>query len=120
MQFLEINHVQLAMPAGEEAMAEAFYADILGLSRLEKPEELRARGGCWFGAPHFQVHLGVDPNFTPARKAHPAFLVSSLDALQQRLEGAGVEIIWDTQILDYRRFYVADPFGNRLEFLERA
>ena len=120
MEFLDIHHVQLAMPAGAEAVAEGFYADLLGLSRLDKPEALRGRGGCWFGSSHLQVHLGVDPNFAPARKAHPAFLVSALEPLERRLETAGVPIVRDTQLLGYRRFYVADPFGNRLEFIERA
>jgi len=86
---------------------------------VEKPEHLQRRGGCWFASKHVQVHLGVDPEFAPARRAHPAFLVSSLAVLQRRLQDAGVKIVWDTQVSGHERFYAADPFGNRLEFMER-
>lgn len=120
VEFQEINHVQLAMPAGQEEAAIRFYNGVLGLTVIEKPEPLRGRGGCWFGSAHVQVHLGVDRAFTPARKAHPAFVVSSLSALQRRLEDAGVEVVRDTQLGGYERFYAADPFGNRIEFMERV
>jgi len=117
--FLDIDHVQLAMPAGGEALARGFYQDVLGFTRIHKPAHLEARGGCWFCFNSVQVHLGVDEKFAPARKAHPAFLISSAAALQRRLQAAGIEVVWDTPLEGYQRFYVSDPFGNRLEFMER-
>ena len=114
----ELHHVQLAMPKGEEEAARDFYGGVLGFREVEKPDHLKARGGCWFRSGSVDLHLGVDPDFRPAKKAHPAFVVSSLARLGERLEGAGHEIVHDTQILGYNRFYSADPFGNRLEFLE--
>jgi len=107
------------MPAAGEALAERFYRDILGFTRVPKPDHLERRGGCWFRFANVQVHLGVDEQFAPARKAHPAFLVSGLDALRRRLEASGVGIVRDTDLAGYRRFYTSDPFGNRLEFMER-
>jgi catechol 2,3-dioxygenase-like lactoylglutathione lyase family enzyme len=117
--FLDIDHVQLAMPAGGEALAQGFYQDVLGFTRTRKPAHLDARGGCWFRFDSVQVHLGVDEKFVAARKAHPAFLISSVAALQRRLQAAGIEVVWDTPLDGYHRFYVSDPFGNRLEFMER-
>ena len=119
-RFQDIDHVQLAMPAGGEAIAEAFYQNVLGFTRVPKPAHLERRGGCWFRFDTVQVHLGVDEKFAPALKAHPAFLISSADVLQRRLQAAGVEIVWDTPLEGYRRFYASDPFGNRLEFMERV
>jgi catechol 2,3-dioxygenase-like lactoylglutathione lyase family enzyme len=113
-----LNHIQLAMPKGEERAAEEFYCELLGFQRVSKPGHLEQRGGCWFTANGVNLHLGVDPQFVPARKAHPAFVVTSLAALKHRLEAAGTEIVWDTQISGFERFYVSDPFGNRLEFME--
>jgi catechol 2,3-dioxygenase-like lactoylglutathione lyase family enzyme len=113
-----LHHIQLAMPPSREEAAEAFYSGVLGLERIPKPPSLEARGGCWFRTANLELHLGVDDSFTPARKAHPAFIVEGLDALQDRLEAAGHKIVWDTQLGQYRRFYVNDPFGNRLEFVE--
>jgi catechol 2,3-dioxygenase-like lactoylglutathione lyase family enzyme len=114
------HHVQLAMPAGEEARAEAFYTGILGLENVEKPDSLRGRGGCWFRGAGVEVHLGVEEPFRPARKAHPALLVAGLDALRARIEGAGMEVDEQPPLPGYRRFHTFDPFGNRLEVLERA
>jgi catechol 2,3-dioxygenase-like lactoylglutathione lyase family enzyme len=114
------HHVQLAMPTGEEARAEAFYSGVLGLENVEKPDSLRGRGGCWFRGPGVEVHLGVEEPFRPARKAHPAFLVAGLDALRARIEGAGMEVDEQPPLPGYRRFHTFDPFGNRLEVLERA
>ena len=115
-----LHHVQLAMPRGREEDARAFYAGVLGLVEVAKPAELRARGGCWFQADGLQVHLGVEEPFTAARKAHPALLVDDLDELERRLRSAAIDVVRDTELPGYRRFYAADPFGNRLEFLTPA
>ncbi len=113
-----LDHLQLAMPAGEEAAARAFYSDLLGLTELEKPPELAARGGLWFALGTQALHLGVETPFTPARKAHPAFGVRDLEACKMRLQVAGIETLLDTALPHVRRFYAADPFGNRLEFVQ--
>ena len=113
-----LDHVQIAIPAGREAEARAFYGELLGLAELEKPEPLRSRGGVWFSGPDFGLHLGVETPFAPAKKAHPAFQVKGLEAFYTRLKEAEVEVLWDTALPNVRRFYVHDPFGNRLEFLE--
>ena len=108
------------MPAGQEEAAEGFYSRALGLRRIPKPAHLAARGGAWFRGDGVEVHLGVEDPFVPARKAHPAFLVQSLQELRSRLEREGVEVALDTQIEGHDRFYVSDPFGNRLEMIEAA
>ena len=115
---LAIDHVQLAMPAGEEEKAREFYAGVLGLSEVPKPAVLAGRGGVWFASGPVQVHLGVEADFRPARKAHPAFRVQDLEALALRCRAAGYEPAFDTDLPGCSRFYVADPFGNRLEFLK--
>ena len=112
-----IDHVQLAAPPGCEAEARRFFGELLGLAEIEKPESLRARGGVWFQVGAQQLHVGVEREFAPARKAHPALLVDDLDSLVARLAGAGVEVTWDDAIPGVRRCYVADPFGNRLELV---
>lgn len=112
-----LDHIQLAMPKGQEKAAEDFYCAILGFERVPKPPHLELRGGCWFHSKGVKLHLGVDIKFVPARKAHPAFIVTSLQEVRSRLEVAGIEIVWDTQISGFERFYVSDPFGNRLEFM---
>jgi catechol 2,3-dioxygenase-like lactoylglutathione lyase family enzyme len=111
---MRIDHVQVAAPPGCEAEARAFYGGVLGFDEIEKPEPLRARGGVWFavGATH-QLHVGVEQEFAPARKAHPAFAVDDLDALARRIG----DVRWDDELPGVRRFYAADPFGNRLEFV---
>jgi catechol 2,3-dioxygenase-like lactoylglutathione lyase family enzyme len=113
-----IDHVQLAMPPGREADARAFYAVLLGLPEAPKPAHLAVRGGCWFESGAVRVHLGVEQDFRPAKKAHPALLVADLPELVQRLSEAGVEIVDDEPLDGYERVYVHDPFGNRLELLE--
>jgi catechol 2,3-dioxygenase-like lactoylglutathione lyase family enzyme len=113
-----IDHVQLAMPVGGEDDARAFYRDALGLLERQKPPHLAARGGCWFGAEGIDLHLGVDQDFRPARKAHPALVVADLPALVRRLGEAGIEVVEDEPLPGYDRVYVADPFGNRIELLE--
>jgi catechol 2,3-dioxygenase-like lactoylglutathione lyase family enzyme len=115
-----LEHIQLAMPAGREAEAEEFYVEVLGFARIDKPAHLETRGGCWFQANGVNLHLGVEADFSPARKAHPAFVVVSLQEVKARLEAIGSEIIVDTQLDGYERFYTSDPFGNRLEFMERV
>ncbi|HYF12081.1 MAG TPA: VOC family protein [Actinomycetota bacterium] len=116
-----IHHIQLAMPPDEEAAGRTFYGDLLGLPEVPKPSELAPRGGLWFRSGSLEVHLGVErEDFTPARKAHPAFIVTGLDTLRERLETAGYRIDEDVQLEGYRRFHVRDPFGNRLELVEPA
>lgn len=112
---LGIDHVQVAAPRGCEAEARAFYGGLLGLEELEKPEPLRARGGCWFRAGTHELHVGVEDPFAPARKAHPGFVVDDLSALAERLRGRGIDVTPDETIPGVERAYAADPFGNRLE-----
>jgi catechol 2,3-dioxygenase-like lactoylglutathione lyase family enzyme len=115
---LAIDHVQLAMPAGGEAAARGFYGDVLGLPEIPKPPHLAKRGGCWFESQTLKIHLGVEDDFHPARKAHPGLLVSELDALKARLAEAGYALNDDEPLEGYDRIYVDDPFGNRIELLE--
>lgn len=109
-----IDHVQLAMPPGGEPAARRFYGELLGLCEVAKPAALAARGGCWFESEAVRVHLGVEPEFRPARKAHPAFRVTRLDPLVARACAAG----FTAQREDDRRAYLDDPFGNRIELVE--
>jgi catechol 2,3-dioxygenase-like lactoylglutathione lyase family enzyme len=114
---VRIDHVQLAAPRGCEEEARRFFGEVLGLAELEKPEPLRSRGGVWFALDGGQqLHVGVEAEFAPARKAHPAFAVADLDALAERLDG----VRWDDELAGVRRFYADDPWGNRLEFCEGA
>lgn len=113
-----LDHVQLAMPAGGEAEARAFYAGLLGIPEQIKPANLAVRGGCWFERGPVKVHLGVDPDFHPARKAHPAFLVDDVAALSRQLEESGFPVVVDQPLAGYDRVYVDDPFGNRIELMQ--
>ncbi len=113
-----LHHVQLAIPPGGEDQCRAFWGGLLGMTELEKPPVLAARGGCWFRGGGLEVHLGVEEPFAPARKAHPGILVRGLQQLADTLADAGVEVTWDPEFPGHDRFYAADPFGNRLEFLE--
>jgi catechol 2,3-dioxygenase-like lactoylglutathione lyase family enzyme len=113
-----IHHVQIAIPVGGEPAARRFYGGLLGLEELPKPPRLAARGGLWFRLGAQELHLGADANFAPARKAHPAFQWSGLPALRQELTEGGVLVREEEPLPGFRRFYVDDPFGNRLEFLE--
>ncbi|HBL28066.1 MAG TPA: glyoxalase [Acidobacteria bacterium] len=113
-----LDHVQLAMPAGQEEEARKFYAGLLGLTEVPKPPNLAKRGGAWFAGGDLRLHLGVETGFQPARKAHPALLVQGLEALIARLREAGVEVILDEPLAGYDRVYVQDPFGNRIELME--
>jgi catechol 2,3-dioxygenase-like lactoylglutathione lyase family enzyme len=119
-ELVALDHVQLAMPPGveAEASAEAFYCGVLGLDRIPKPSALAARGGCWFRSGQVEVHLGVEADFRPARKAHPAFRVHQLDHLVGRIEASGLSFRWDTELPAVRRGYVDDPFGNRVELID--
>src|SRR5215475_11049602 len=114
MAILGIEHVQLAMPAGREAEAREFYSRLLGIPEIPKPPELARRGGAWFESESVKIHLGVDADFRPARKAHPALLVSDLRGLAKRLHEAGIDVREDP-LEGHFRIYVSDPFGNRLE-----
>ena len=118
VKIVAIDHVQLAMPPGGEAEAQAFYEGLLGLPRVPKPPHLERRGGCWFESDTVKVHLGVEDPFGPARKAHPALQVRDLSALVKLLRGADVTVRDDEPLEGYDRVYVDDPFGNRLELLE--
>jgi catechol 2,3-dioxygenase-like lactoylglutathione lyase family enzyme len=116
--FEGLHHAQLAMPPGEEPEAREFFVDVLGMTEIEKPPVLAARGGAWFRAGGLELHLGVEGDFQPARKAHPGIHVSDLDELVRRLRAAGQDVTWDEDFPGFRRVYAHDPFGNRLEFLE--
>lgn len=121
-RLLRIEHAQLAMPAGREAEARAFYSGVLGLAEVPKPAELAGRGGCWFeqgGGDHsIKLHLGVEPDFRPARKAHVAFVVEALEPLLAAAKAAGCEVTEPEPLAPYRRAFVFDPFGNRLELMQ--
>ena len=120
MTILSIDHVQLAMPIGEEAKARAFFINILGFSEIPKPAELAKRGGAWFQSEKVQLHIGVESDFRPARKAHPAFIVDDLDALIANAQQAGYETDTTQPPLDgYKRAHVFDPFGNRIELMQK-
>jgi catechol 2,3-dioxygenase-like lactoylglutathione lyase family enzyme len=113
-----VDHVQLAMPVGREDDARRFYSGLLGIPERAKPSELAKRGGVWFERDAVKVHLGVDADFRPARKAHPGLLVRGLDDMVARLRDAGVEVVEDDEVPGCRRVYAFDPLGNRLELIE--
>jgi catechol 2,3-dioxygenase-like lactoylglutathione lyase family enzyme len=114
-----LHHVQLAAPAGTEDRLRWFYGEVLGMAEVPKPLVLTRRGGAWFRSGSVELHLGIEEDFSPARKAHPGLLVSDLDALAGRLAEYGVAVDWDNHLPGYRRCYVSDPNGNRLELLEK-
>jgi catechol 2,3-dioxygenase-like lactoylglutathione lyase family enzyme len=116
--FTAIDHVQLAMPRGEEEQARAFYCGIVGMTELAKPAELAKRGGCWFASGDVQVHLGVEEDFRPAKKAHPALKCGNYVELMGRLRRAGVEVIPDEANPEVTRCYIQDCFGNRIELIK--
>ncbi|RUS47158.1 glyoxalase [Cohnella sp. AR92] len=120
-QFIGLNHVQIAAPEGSETEARSFFHNILGWPELPKPEPLRSRGGVWFQCGNHQVHIGIQRDFIPAVKAHPAFEVTNLDGLRSHLLLQRIPVIEDDARdgEGIRRFYLNDPFGNRLEFMER-
>lgn len=111
-----LHHVQVSGPAGCEGAMRAFYGGVLGMSEVEKPERLRARGGAWFRAGAAELHVGIEDGFVPARKAHPGIAVADVDELARAVEDAGAPVTWDDAIPGLRRFHTVDPVGNRLEF----
>jgi catechol 2,3-dioxygenase-like lactoylglutathione lyase family enzyme len=115
--FLEIDHIQLAMPEGGELSARRFFGDLLGMTEIAKPPELAKRGGCWFASGRVQIHLGVEHDFRPAKKAHPALRCREYAGLLARLREQGVETIEAEDILGVRRCHIFDPFGNRIELI---
>jgi catechol 2,3-dioxygenase-like lactoylglutathione lyase family enzyme len=117
LPFAAIDHVQLAMPAGQEEKARKFYADLLGMREMPKPAELLKRGGCWFESGPVQIHLGVEKDFRPAKKAHPAFRCADYHGLIAKLQASGVEVTEAEDIPGVRRCHFHDPFGNRIELI---
>ena len=120
MKLISIDHVQIAIPAGGEDSARSFYLDVLGFNEIPKPAELATRGGVWFRSENVQLHLGIEPNFQPAHKAHPAFIVDALNAFIVKAESAGFQTDTSQPPVDgFKRAHVFDPFGNRIELMER-
>lgn len=115
--FTAIDHVQLAMPAGGEERARVFYGELLGMVEIPKPPELAKRGGCWFQSGSVQIHVGVEADFRPARKAHPALICRDYYGLLTRVRAAAIEVLEDSNIPGIRRCHIADPFGNRIELI---
>jgi catechol 2,3-dioxygenase-like lactoylglutathione lyase family enzyme len=118
MAIIGVHHVQLAMPFGGEESARDFYSGLLGIPEVSKPPDLRKRGGTWFENANVRVHLGVEADFRPARKAHPGLLVRDLQLLVGQLRDAGCDVTKGEPLEGYEHVYVSDPFGNRLELLE--
>jgi catechol 2,3-dioxygenase-like lactoylglutathione lyase family enzyme len=116
--YLGIDHVQLAAPPGCEAAARKFFVEVLGMTELTKPAALQSRGGIWLQCGMHQLHIGVQKDFKPATKAHPAIRVMDMNALRSRLKTHDIEMIEDDAIVGLDHFYIHDPFGNRLEFVE--
>ncbi len=112
-----LHHVQVSCPAGGESIARAFYGQLLGLTEVDKPAALAARGGVWFRDPGVELHIGVEEPFAPAKKAHPAFLVEDVEIVAQRLAAAGYDVTWNDDVPAYRRFHTHDGAGNRVELL---
>ena len=119
MAIVGLDHVQLAIPAGGEDKARAFFCGLLGMTEVPKPTNL-SPSGCWFEGGSASLHIGIDPEFTPATKAHPALLVDDLADLRERLEAAGYATKDDKQVPGYDRFFTSDPFGNRIEIMQRV
>ncbi|MFL1901015.1 glyoxalase [Streptomyces tauricus] len=113
-----VDHVQLAAPPGAEPALRDYYVNALGMTEIPKPPALAARGGCWFRADGVHLHLGIDRDFRPAKKAHPGLRVVGIEAYADRLAAHGALVVWDDLLPHHRRFYSKDPVGNRLEFLE--
>lgn len=112
-----LHHVQVCCPSGGEPEVRSFYGNLLGLTEVPKPAELAGRGGVWFRGAGYELHVGVEEPFSPARKAHPAFLVDDVAGLAAALEAAGCRVSWDSNFPGYRRFHTFDLHGNRVELL---
>ena len=119
MPILGLDHVQIAIPIASESRARAFYSGILGFTEIEKPPQMAERKSIWFVAGAVNLHLGIELDFTPAKRAHPALVVEGLDAILADCERAGIVAKPDTSFNGFRRVHVFDPFGNRLELMER-
>ncbi len=118
--YLGLDHVQLAAPVGAEAEARRFFGGVLGMSELSRPVSHRDRPGLWFSCGVQELHIGLDPNFMPSKKAHPAIRVSDIGALQQRMKQAGVAFrVVEEDVPGATQVYIEDPFGNRIEFISR-
>jgi catechol 2,3-dioxygenase-like lactoylglutathione lyase family enzyme len=113
---MSLHHVQVSGPVGCEDQLRAFYVGVLGMTELPKPEALRARGGAWFRAGAAELHVGIEAEFAPARKAHPGLAVADVEALAATVAQAGAPVTWDENSPGLRRFHTTDPVGNRLEF----
>jgi catechol 2,3-dioxygenase-like lactoylglutathione lyase family enzyme len=120
VRIVAIDHVQLAMPAGGEPAARGFYHGVLGIPEVPKPLHLATRGGCWFESADVKVHLGVEGDFRPARKAHPGLVVNGLRELLDRCRRAGFDVVPDEPLDRRERAYVSDPFGNRIELIDAS
>jgi predicted enzyme related to lactoylglutathione lyase len=121
MKILSIDHVQIAIPAGEEEQARKFFIDVLRMQEIPKPPQFGKRGGLWLEAGEVQLHLGVEAEFHPARKAHPAFVIDDLQAFMVRIREAGGEVDTTQPPLEgYKRVHIFDPFGNRIELMEKS
>lgn len=119
MPIVGIEHVQLAMPPGGENVARKFYSEVLSIPEIPKPPNLVKRGGVWFESGSVKIHLGIENEFRPARKAHPALLVVNLVELVEKLRFHNIDVIDGEPLDDYWRVYMSDPFGNRIELMER-
>ena len=117
---IRLHHVQVSCPSGGESAAREFYGGLLGLTEVAKPPALVSKGGVWFRGDGYELHVGVQFSFVPARKAHPAFLVDDLEACAHRMAMSGIEVAWDDKFAGYRRFHVFDPHGNRIELMAAA
>ncbi|XXK31184.1 VOC family protein [Rhodobacteraceae bacterium nBUS_24] len=115
---MKIDHIQLAIPENSEPLCRRFWTEILGFEELEKPENLRGRGGAWFRHGSVEIHLGVEKNFRSAKKAHPAFAVAQITLLADSLKANDHAVLWDTSIPGRRRFFTTDPVGNRIKFMK--
>ena len=121
MKITSIDHIQIVIPPGEEDTARSFYVNVLGFTEIPKPPVLAKNGGAWFQSDAVQLHIGIEKDFHPARKAHTAFIVTDLSAMLEKIEHAGFEIDNSQPPLDgYKRVHIFDPFGNRIELMERT
>ncbi|MFK0294408.1 VOC family protein [Streptomyces sp. NPDC090442] len=113
-----VDHIQLAAPPGSEDQLRRYYGEVLGMTEIPKPPALAVRGGCWFQAGPVQLHLGIETDFRPAKKAHPGLRVAEIEEYAAHLKEHGALVVWDDNLPGHKRFFSEDPVGNRLEFLE--